>query len=139
MTTTDTRQEAHLPRPVRRVLVVDDDEAVREVAKMALEVIGSWQVSTAGSAGEAVRVARTERPDAVLLDVMMPGVDGPGTVALLRDDPVTSELPVIFLTAKAGSGDSGSWAELGLAGVIAKPFDPLTLSAEIARLLGWDR
>lgn len=122
---------------VRRVLVVDDDDAIREVAQMALEIVGGWQVSSAASGTEALRRAHDERPDAVLLDVMMPGMDGPTTFSRLRELSETSAIPVIFLTAKVQTGDRRAWAELDIAGVIAKPFDPMALAAEVAELLGW--
>ncbi len=94
-------------------------------------------MTTAHSGSEAQHKAKTERPDAILLDVMMPGVDGPSTVAALREDPMTSGIPVIFLTAKVPPDDQAEWHELGLAGVIPKPFDPMTLSADMSGLLGW--
>jgi CheY-like chemotaxis protein len=120
-----------------RVLVVDDDDMLREVAKVALETVAGWQVSTAGSGQEAQRIALAERPDVLLLDVMMPGMDGPSTVAALRQDPATRDIPVIFLTAKVGGGGHALWDHLDVVGVIPKPFDPMTLPAEVARLLGW--
>ena len=121
----------------RRILVVDDDELLREVAKAALEIVGGWQVVTAHSGTEARTQALLQQPDAILLDVMMPGVDGPSTVAALRADPATAQIPVIFLTAKISSDATETWSRLGLAGVIPKPFNPMTLSADMARLLGW--
>ena len=121
----------------RRILVVDDDALLREVAQTALELVGGWQVSTAQSGGQAQQQARTERPDAILLDVMMPGLDGPTTVNALRADPATRDIPIIFLTAKMPSDDLGEWRPLRLAGVIPKPFDPMTLAADMAALLGW--
>jgi CheY-like chemotaxis protein len=121
----------------RRVLVVDDDDLLREVAQTALELVGGWQVSTARSGTQAQQQARSERPDAILLDVMMPGLDGPTTVAALRADPATRDIPIIFLTAKVSGEDSGEWRPLRLAGVISKPFDPMTLAAEMATMLGW--
>jgi CheY-like chemotaxis protein len=121
----------------RRILVVDDDELLREVVQTALEMVGGWQVRTAQSGAQAQQEARTERPDAILLDVMMPGLDGPTTVAALRADPATRDIPIIFLTAKMPSDDLGEWRPLQLAGVISKPFDPMTLAAETAALLGW--
>ena len=120
-----------------RVLVVDDDDMLREVAKVALEMVAGWQVSTAGSGLEAQQIALAEHPDALLLDVMMPGMDGPSTVLALRQDPATRDIPVIFLTAKVGGGGHAQWDHLDVAGVIPKPFDPMTLPAEVARLLGW--
>jgi CheY-like chemotaxis protein len=121
----------------RRVLVVDDDALLREVAQTALELVAGWQVSTAESGGEAQQRARAEHPDAILLDVMMPGVDGPSTVQGLRSDPATRDIPIIFLTAKVTADDVGQWGQLGLAGVIPKPFNPMTLATEMAALLGW--
>ena len=121
----------------RRILVVDDDELLREVAQTALELVGGWQVSTAQSGDQAQQQARTERPDAILLDVMMPGLDGPTTVNALRADPTTRDIPIIFLTAKMPSDDLGEWQPLHLAGVIPKPFNPMTLAADMAALLGW--
>jgi CheY-like chemotaxis protein len=120
------------------VLVVDDDELVREVAKAALEIVGGWIVRTAHSGADAHDQARLSRPDAVLLDVMMPGVDGPRTLESLRSDPATRDIPVIFLTAKMPADDGLQWRSLELTGVIPKPFDPMTLAAEMSKLLGWD-
>jgi CheY-like chemotaxis protein len=121
----------------RRVLVVDDDELLCEVAQTALELIGGWEVSTAQSGHQAQQLAVAEHPDAILLDVMMPGVDGPSTVAALRADPATQDIPIIFLTAKMPSEDQQEWRALNLAGVIPKPFDPMTLATDMAALLGW--
>ena len=121
----------------RRVLVVDDDPLLREVAKAALEMVGGWEVLTASSGVEAVQVATREQPDAMLLDVMMPGQDGPSTLVALQADAGTRHIPVIFLTAKVGGDGHDEWNLAAASGVIGKPFDPMTLSAEVARLLGW--
>ena len=121
----------------RSVLVVDDDDHIREVATLALEVVGGWRVISASSGEDAAEIARTEHPDAVLLDVMMPGVDGPSTIARLREDPTTAEIPVILLTAKNLSVDRRDFSQLALAGMIPKPFDPMTLADQVAQLLGW--
>ena len=121
----------------RRVLVVDDDQLLREVAQTALELVGGWEVLTAQSGPQAHQQALAEHPDAILLDVMMPGVDGPSTVAALRADPATRDIPIIFLTAKMPSEDHEEWRSLRLAGVIPKPFDPMTLASDMAALLGW--
>nr|WP_183337060.1 response regulator [Microlunatus antarcticus] len=120
--------------PVRRVLVVDDDELLREVAKASLELVAGWSVSTAASGVEAHEKARVEHPDAIMLDVMMPGQDGPSTFAALRRDAATHDIPVIYLTAK---NNTLGWTGEGLAGVIAKPFDAMRLSAQVSALLGW--
>jgi CheY-like chemotaxis protein len=121
----------------RRILIVDDDPMLREVAQAALELVGGWEVHTAQSGPQAQQRAKAEHPDAILLDVMMPGVDGPSTLAALRADPVTQDIPVIFLTAKMPTGDLAEWRTLGLAGIIPKPFDPMTLASDMAALLGW--
>lgn len=117
------------------MLVVDDDELLREVAKASLELVAGWEVSTASSGQEAEERAREQRPDLIMLDVMMPGQDGPTTLARLREDERTDDIPVIFLTAKNNTED---WQGSGLAGVIAKPFDAMRLAAQVSRLLGWD-
>ena len=119
---------------VRRVLVVDDDELLREVAKASLELVAGWVVSTAASGAEAQERARREQPDAIMLDVMMPGQDGPTTFAALRADAATSAIPVIYLTAK---NNTEGWTGSGLAGVIAKPFVAMRLAAQVSELLGW--
>lgn len=122
----------------RRVLVVDDEVHIREVAALALEVIGGYDVLTAASGEEAVEVAARERPDAILLDVMMPVLDGPATFELMRAREETEGIPVVLLTAKVQASEVAAFEELGVAGVVAKPFDPVELPGEIARMLGWD-
>ncbi len=117
------------------ILLVDDEDDIREVATLALEAIGGWRVSSASCGADAIAIARAERPDAILLDVMMPDVDGPETFGLLQDDPRTRDIPVILLTASAQSADRARFAALGVAGMLAKPFDPMTLSEQIASIL----
>lgn len=121
--------------PQGHVLVVDDDDSIREVATLALELVGGWKVSSAGSGQEALDVAREAQPDAVLLDVMMPGMDGLATLAHLREDPATAAIPVILMTAKAATGEEPEWQGLDIAGVIAKPFDPMSLTTRVRELL----
>lgn len=123
----------------RHVLVVDDDDDIREVASLALSVVGGLEVSTASTGHEAVASAVARRPDAILLDVMMPDVDGPGTIRLLHRDPQTQDIPVILLTAKLQPQDRSRLDGLGVAGVIAKPFDPMTLASQVAEVLAWPR
>ncbi len=118
------------------ILVVDDDETIREVAQMALEVVGGWRVTTVSSGGEALRVAADTQPDAILLDVMMPVLDGPAILSELQTDRQTREIPVVFLTAKVTPGREGEWEADGAVGTIAKPFDPMTLADDVNRLLG---
>jgi CheY-like chemotaxis protein len=120
-----------------RVLIVDDDADVREVAKVSLQAVGGWEVLAAGGGEEGIALAAAGRPEAVLLDVMMPDLDGPSTLARLREDEATRDLPVIFLTAKSQDAEIERLKALGAAGVLAKPFDPMTLHRQVAASLGW--
>ncbi len=121
----------------RRLLLVDDDDGVRFVACSALERVGGWTVTAVSSGAEAIREADASPPDAILLDVMMPGLDGPSTLARLKANPATADIPVIFLTAKARSGQHDILLEHGAKGVLVKPFDPMQLSNQVAALLGF--
>ncbi len=121
----------------RKVLIVDDEDDIRAVAQMSLELVGGWTVITAGSGDEALGLAAREQPDAILLDVMMPELDGPATLERLRNDPTTRPIPVVFLTAKVQAADRRHYATLPVVGVLAKPFDPMELPAQVADLLGW--
>ena len=122
----------------RRILVIDDEEDIREVAKASLEIVGGWEVLTSHSGADGIQTAESQRPDAILLDVMMPDMDGPTTYHRLQGDSTTRDIPVIFLTAKVQSADRRHLSRLGAASMIAKPFDPLGLAGEVARALGWE-
>jgi CheY-like chemotaxis protein len=118
--------------------VVDDEEAIREIAAVSLEAVGGHEVVTAQSGDEALARASTEPLDAILLDVMMPGLDGPATVARLQADPGTRDIGVVLLTAKVQATERTALARLpGVAGVIGKPFDPMTLAEQVSAILGW--
>jgi two-component system alkaline phosphatase synthesis response regulator PhoP len=119
----------------KHILLVDDEDDIREVAALSLETVGGWRVSSASTGGSGVAMALAERPDAILLDVMMPGLDGPATVARLREDPLTRDIPVILLTAKAQGADRRRFDALGVAGTLTKPFDPMRLTDQIAAIL----
>jgi len=121
----------------RTVLVVDDDDSIRMVAEMAMEMVGGWEVLTADGGLAALAVVAERRPDVVLLDVMMPGMDGIETLRRLQADPATRDIPVVLVTAKARAEDTPVSAGLSVAGVIAKPFDPMTLSDQVEQLVGW--
>jgi CheY-like chemotaxis protein len=121
----------------KRILIVDDEEHIREIATVSLELTGHWEIATAGSGAEAIRVAQQLMPDAILLDVMMPEMDGPTTFQRLQEDPATKDIPVIFLTAKVQAADRRRFATLGVRSMIAKPFDPLRLAGEVAQALEW--
>lgn len=123
--------------PRKRVLIIDDDDDIREVAEATLELTEGWEVLTANSGAHGIAQARASHPDAILLDVMMPDMDGPATLAGLQQDPETGQIPVIFLTAKVQAADYRRFIELGIRGVIAKPFDPLTLGKQLRAIVEW--
>jgi CheY-like chemotaxis protein len=122
----------------RKVLIIDDEDDIREVAALSLESVAGWDVVTANSGSQGLARALEHQPDAILLDVMMPGMDGPSTFRELRKNPVTAKIPVLLLTAKVQSSDQRRFADLGVEAVLFKPFDPLTLSDQIAGVLGWN-
>jgi CheY-like chemotaxis protein len=122
----------------RRILVVDDSPLVLEIARLALEGAG-WEVDAAESGGEALSRSVAAPPDALLLDVEMPDMDGPATLAALRADPATVDVPVVFLTGHSDPHKRERLASLDVRGVLPKPFDVARLSADVAAVLGWDR
>jgi len=122
----------------KHVLIIDDEEDIQEVARLALELVGGWQVSTASSAKEGLLLAEVQQPDVILLDVMMPEIDGIATFQKLQANPATKQIPVILLTAKVQSIDQRRFAQLGVTGVIPKPFKSMNLAKQVAELLGWD-
>lgn len=121
-----------------KVLIIDDEDDIREVAALSLESIAGWEVVTASSGSQGLARAIEHQPDAILLDVMMPDMDGPSTFRELRKNPATAKIPVLLLTAKVQSSDQRRFADLGVEAVLFKPFDPLTLSDQIAGVLGWN-
>ena len=123
---------------IKRVLVVDDEDAIREVVQAALEIVGDYDVITAGSGSEGFQTATAEHPDAILLDVMMPDMDGIAVFQRLQEEASVRGIPVILLTAKAQPSDRRRFTDLGVAGVIVKPFDPMGLPEEMATILGWN-
>jgi CheY-like chemotaxis protein len=121
----------------RRILIIDDEDDIRQVAAMSLETVAGWDVVTASSGPQGIRRAQAEQPDAILLDVMMPGMDGPSTFLELRKGRETADIPVILLTAKVQGADQKRFANLGVSGVLFKPFDPMTLAQQMSETLGW--
>jgi CheY-like chemotaxis protein len=121
-----------------RILIIDDEDDIREVAALSLETVAGWQVYMANSGAQGLARAIEYQPDAILLDVMMPGMDGPTTFRELRKNPATARIPVLLLTAKVQSSDQRRFADLGVEAILFKPFDPLTLSHQIADVLGWN-
>jgi len=122
---------------MRRILIIDDEDDIREVAALSLEATAGWEILTASSGAEGIDIAIVEQPDAILMDVMMPGVDGPTTFARMQQTPAISQIPVLLLTAKVQGVDQRRFAGLGLAGILFKPFDPITLADQISTALGW--
>ncbi len=122
---------------MRRILIVDDEDDIREVAALSLEATAGWQILTASSGAEGMAVAAQQHPDAILMDVMMPGQDGPTTFRSMQGQPDIAGIPVLFLTAKVQGVDQRRFAGLGVAAVLLKPFDPLTLAQQICEVLGW--
>jgi CheY-like chemotaxis protein len=124
---------------VPRILIIDDEADIREVTALSLETIAGWQVILAPSGAQGIRRASLEQPDAILLDVMMPDIDGPTTFQILKQNGNTAHIPVLLLTAKVQGQDRRKLDELGAAAILSKPFDPLTLADQISGILGWDR
>ncbi len=122
---------------LKRILYVEDEPDIQAVAKLALEMVGGYQVMTCSGGQDALDKVSGFAPDLILLDVMMPGMDGPTTLQKLRADPTTAGIPVIFLTAKVQSSEVAQYQALGALNVIAKPFDPITLAAQVAAC--WER
>jgi CheY-like chemotaxis protein len=118
-----------------KVLLIEDEDDIRRIARLSLTRVGGMEVVDAASGVEGVRRAEEERPDAILLDVMMPGLDGPSTLAALRSNPNTAGIPVVFLTAKAMPTEMTRLRDLGARGVLTKPFDPVTLPAQLKAAL----
>jgi CheY-like chemotaxis protein len=123
-------------RPGARVLLIDDEPDLRRLAEVSLGAVGGWKVTSCGSGAEGVQAALREVPDLVLLDVQMPGLDGPQTLAALRREPALAEVAVVFLTATRGEEDLARLRALGARGVVHKPFDPFTLPGQVLAALG---
>ncbi len=122
----------------KRILLIDDEPDVQWVVQTCLEKIAQWTVITATSAEEALLKASAEQPDAILLDIMMPKMDGYMFLDALWAKPEMQFIPVVFLTAQAGLLEPHHYETLGVKGIIAKPFDPLTLHRAIASALNWE-
>ncbi len=117
---------------IEKILVVDDDDCIRQIAQIGLE--DDFIVITAASGAEALQTAAREKPDLILLDRMMPGMDGVATLSKLRELETTRSIPVIFLTAKVQRDEMENYAKLEVAGVLAKPFDPMNLADDIRKI-----
>ena len=116
---------------LQRILYVEDEPDIQAVAKLALEMVGGFTVKICSSGEEALREAVAFAPDMILLDVMMPGMDGPSTLMALRELPGLAGLPVAFMTAKVQPAEVAHYKSLGARDVIAKPFDPMALASQV--------
>lgn len=121
---------------LRSILYIEDDDDIREVASLTLRLVAGFEVLTAAGGEEGIVSARTARPDLILLDRMMPGLDGIATLARLRADPETAAIPVIFLTARSQQDEIEDLISKGAAGVVGKPFDPMTLGDSLREIWG---
>ncbi|WP_036483760.1 response regulator [Myxosarcina sp. GI1] len=122
----------------RRILLIDDEETIQEVVQVGIEIEVGWQVEIASSGSEGINLAQTQQPDAILLDVMMPDMDGISTLSNLKANAKTRSIPVIFLTAKTQVAEKDRLQSLGVIDVITKPFNSMTLASQIARILHWE-
>ncbi len=122
---------------LKRILYVDDEPDIRTVAKMALETVGGFTVLLCASGTEAVACAEDFAPDLILLDVMMPAMDGPATLAALRKLPSLARTPVLFFTAKVQTGEVEQLKSLGALEIVAKPFKPMQLPQTLRDI--WER
>jgi CheY-like chemotaxis protein len=122
----------------RQILIVDDEEDVRSIAKLGLEMGAGWRVLTACSGEEALTIAANHQPDAILLDLMMPEMDGRATLQHLKANPDTQTIPVILVTAKIQHSGQNHLQDLEVAAVFIKPFRPLNLAQQIVKALDWN-
>ena len=120
---------------IRKVLLAEDEEDIQKVARMSLQFQGHWEVVVASNGEECLSKVGAERPDLILLDAMMPRMDGYETCRRLKADPATRDIPIIFLTAKAQESEIRKGLELGAVGYLVKPFDPMRLAAQILQIL----
>lgn len=121
----------------KKILVIDDEDGVREITQFSLEAVAGWDVTGAASGPEGIERAIAEQPDAILLDVTMPAMDGPTTFRRLQTSPQTAAIPTILLTAQTDILEQQHLLELGITGLITKPFKPQELVQQICALLGW--
>ena len=122
----------------KRILVIDDEEYVREVIQICLETVAGWEVIAANSGISGIEIAEKEQPDAILLDVMMPEMDGIMTFKQLQLSQLTKDIPIVLLTAKAEVTQDQELAKIGIKATIPKPFEPLELPIQIAKALNWN-
>ena len=117
-----------------RVVVIDDDADLRTLIKLTLEFTAGWEVTTAADGAEGIEAVRSLKPDAAVIDIMMPDIDGYEVCRRLKADPETADVPLVFLTARKEI-DQARIAEVGARGVVVKPFDPENLAIELRAVL----
>lgn len=122
---------------LQRILYAEDEPIIQAMAKLALEKVGGFELLVCDSGAQTLEKVKTFAPDLILLDVIMPGMDGPATLARLRQDPATSTIPVIFLTANSDASEIARYKALGAIEVMTKPFAPMTLASQIKQV--WAR
>lgn len=122
----------------KRVLIIDDDLGIRRIVQISLKAIAGWEVFLADSGQQGLKMAEQEKPDAILLDVMMPGMDGIDTYAKIQSNPDLKSIPTILLTAKAQVSEHSKFTNLGVAGIITKPFKAPDLVQQMCSILQWN-
>lgn len=123
--------------PTKRILIIDDEETIQTVVRFGIKIAADWDVLTAGSGAQGIQTAQAETPDVILLDVLMPEMNGIATLMALQSHVETEQIPVIFLTAKVQMVEKRQFSDLGVSGVITKPFNSLNLPKQIAQILHW--
>jgi len=123
--------------PLKHIVCIDDDENILLVARLALKTMGGYRVSAFSDSWNALREVRHLRPDMILLDAIMPGMDGPTVLKTLRENMEVSNIPIFFLTAKTAPEDAEYFLSIGADGVLNKPFDPMTLAKQVKEL--WEQ
>lgn len=121
----------------RQILIIDDEPDIREIAKLSLQLTKQWDILTAASGSAGIQLAVQQQPDAILLDLLMPDMDGLATLRCLSGDEQTRHIPVVLLTATVKLAIQDDYVQLGAKGTLLKPFDPGILGDQIEQVLGW--
>ena len=120
--------------PLKRILLVDDEQDIRTIAHLSLEALGGYTIEPCCDGEEALSKATSFTPELIIMDVMMPGKDGPSTLKDLREINSLSKIPIVFMTARVQEDEVAEYLKLGAAGVISKPFDPMALPGQIQEI-----
>ncbi len=123
--------------PLKKILVIDDEIDIREIARISMEMSKGWQVITAANGKEGIVVAAEQQPDAILLDLTMPGMDGLTTLGNLKTRQDTESIPIILLTAQVQAKTDPKYLKSGAKAILSKPFDPLIIGDQVELSLGW--